>query len=281
MGRNVLVFFLLVIIVFCIGTDPNRAADFPQPEMVLIKSGTYTIGGKESNSTVNLSSFYIGKYEVTNAQYKAFCDATGTKYPEVPEIKNYITKYPDHPVIYVSYYDVVAYCNWLSKRNNLPIVFTIRGSRVTMNPQKKGYRLPTEAEWSASAAGGLIQKDFPWGDEDARDRANFNKYKGRIRRVSITWGIGPWKVGSCEKGKNGFGLYDMAGNVWEWVYDYAESPMPRGRNPMGKDTGTLRRIMGGGWWEYGQQYLRLNERGLPLGQGNSGKHLGFRVARKK
>ena len=205
-----------------IDTSSNTIIGKDGAEMVLIPAGEFLMGSNDGSSnekpvhTVYLDAFYIDKYEVTNAQYKKFMDATGHKAPAYwndPRFNN-----PTQPVVGVSWYDAKAYADWAEKR------------------------LPTEAEWEKSARGGLVGKKYPWGDKITHDDAN---YEG-------TGGKDIWEctspVGSFAP--NGYGLYDMAGNVWEWCADwydgnyYKVSPK---ENPKGPTSVDWRVIRGGSW----------------------------------
>lgn len=190
--------------------------------MVLISGGEFMMG-KNSTEDVNykpahlvkIDSFLMDQYEVTNAQYLKFCEATNHQLPEFWGMEEFKSgpEYPNVPVVGVSSFDAAKYAAWMGKR------------------------LPTEAEWEFAARGGLIDKSFPFGDKLDSTQANFGKkYKGVI------------EIG---KGKpNGYGLYDIAGNVWEWVSDfysenyYSESPVG---NPRGPKSGRFRVIRGGSW----------------------------------
>jgi len=198
--------------------EPSRI----QPKSpVLIAGGEFLMGDDSEGDhsprhRVVLDPFYIDAHEVTNAQYHAFCQATGHRLPEFWERSGFRCgpEYPDHPVVGVSWRDAVAYASWC------------------------GGRLPTEAEWEYAARGGLSGMDWPNGDSFDPSDANF-----KISELG-----GPVAVGSYPA--NGFGLCDMAGNVVEWVSDYhgadyyAWSPP---FNPQGPETGRFRVIRGGGW----------------------------------
>jgi sulfatase modifying factor 1 len=218
--------------------------------MVLILAGEFLMGsddglddGKPAH-TVYLDDFYMDKYEVTNAQYRKFMDATKHEAPEFWNDSDYNT--PNHPVVGVSWNDAVAYAEWAGKR------------------------LPTESEWEKSARGGLVGKKYPWGDTLTHDDANYYGTGGKDK----------WKytspVGSFDP--NGYGLYDMAGNVWEWCADwysnnyYANSPKS---NPKGPSSGLSRVLRGGSWYYFDDNALRVTSRdyGDPSSMNNS---VGFR-----
>jgi iron(II)-dependent oxidoreductase len=198
-------------------------------EMVLIPAGEFQMGDSldgMSNAlpvhTVYLDAFYIDIYEVTNAQYKKFMDATGYKAPTYWNLLDYWNdpnyNAPNNPVVGVSWYDAKAYADWAGKR------------------------LPTEAEWEKAARGGLVGKRYPWGDVLTYDDANYNGI-GLKDRWTYTSPVGSFAP-------NGYGLYDMAGNVWEWCADwydgsyYANSPKS---NPKGPDSGSYKVLRGGSW----------------------------------
>ena len=213
--------------------------------------------------TVSLDAFYIDIYEVTNAQYKKFVDANPEwqkgrieqKYHDGDYLKDWRgNNYPDskgnHPVAFVSWYAAMAYAKWTGKR------------------------LPTEAEWEKAARGGLVSKNYPWGDSITPLHAN--------RNTSNTTPVGSYDA-------NGYGLYDMAGNVCEWCLDeydwgfYKSSPR---LNPLGGKNSidqllsryTLvvsSRVHRGGSWAGTAGALRSAERAFNA-PSLTGKDLGFR-----
>ena len=216
--------------------------------MVLIPAGEFQMGdafneGESDERPVHivyLDAFYIDVYEVTNAQYQMFMEATGRETPRYWNDSRFNAS--SQPVVGVDWQDAVAYCQWAGKR------------------------LPTEAEWEKAARGGLVGKRYPWGDEIADNYANYNNTRG------------PIAVGNYVP--NGYGVHDMAGNVWEWCVDwevpdyYTISPK---RNPVALSTGVRKRIMRGGAYNSQPIYLRVASRGNSIPE-NRGGDLGFRCA---
>lgn len=222
-------------------------------EMVLVPAGEFQMGSNRGDiderpvHTVYLDAFYIDKYEVTNAQYRKFVSATGHPEPEI--WKNPIYNQPDQPIA-CTWYDAMAYAEWAGKR------------------------LPTEAEWEKAARGGLIGKRYPWGDDPAHGegqyRANYD-FLGHDSADKYGGYRETFPVGTFPP--NGYGLYDMAGNISEWCLDeyresfYASSPR---NNPLaGKALSVLladyknvktRRVYRGGAWDTYDNLIRCANR---------------------
>jgi formylglycine-generating enzyme required for sulfatase activity len=211
---------------------------------------------------VYLDSYRIDKYEVTNNEYARFTEASGHRKPfhwiggKVPSGQE------KSPVYNVTWDDAVAYCGFVGKR------------------------LPTEAEWERAARGGVEKSMYPWGAElgtRTRRRGGEESDSGgqpQPKRARFGFPNGPTAVGSFAS--NGFGLYDVIGNVWEWVADwydqnyYAVSP---DKNPQGPETGLYRVIRGGGWSDNDERILALHYRNF-TNQNLPSSTVGFRCASK-
>jgi formylglycine-generating enzyme required for sulfatase activity len=214
---------LLILLSLNYNGSGQSPGEEPPQDMLMIPGGSFWMGSEEGQSIASprhpvvLQSFYMDIHEVSNREYQKFCLATGHKYPEFWGMHVYKSgpDYPDHPVVGVSHFDASQYAEWAGKR------------------------LPTEAEWEYAARGGLEDLSYPYGDTADHTRSRFNDphaEKGPIKRATYL--------------PNDYGLYDMSGNVWEWVSDwfsdsyYSESLE---YNPAGPSTGTFRVFRGGGW----------------------------------
>lgn len=194
--------------------------------------------------TVTVSAFEIDVHEVTNRDYAEFVEASSTV--EAPYYWPDGRPPPDksdEPVANVTWKEADAYCRW------------------------RGKRLPTEAEWEKACRGGLLSQRYPWGDEDAADTlAHYDSVKG------------PKSV--CSYEGNGFGLCDMAGNVWEWTADlydrhyYRDGPSV---NPTGAVSGSYRVLRGGSWADV-PKFLTCSHRSYSRPQERS-PNIGIRCAR--
>jgi formylglycine-generating enzyme required for sulfatase activity len=235
-------------------TDSAKPAEAPTAK---IPEGAFGMGidglqGLEDERPfhlVRLEAYEMDLHEVTTARYAAFLRATNRRPPWLWESVD-LAIHGDRPVIGVDWHDADAYCRWAGKR------------------------LPTEAEWE-KAARGTDGRSFPWGNQQPTpELANF----ALGARFSYSQALMP--VGRYEKGKSAYGVYEMAGNVWEWVQDwydgsyYEHSPE---RNPQGPDTGQLKVLRGGSWSELPKYLLTYGRFKLPPETLNS--YTGFRCAK--
>ncbi len=213
---------------------PSKGKD--RAPMVEIPSGSFPMGvppgdrdgGRDEypRHEVLLDTFWIDQFEVTNGRYIEFVKSAGHRVPQNPtnptrnlwQGDSITESLTDRPVINVDWFDADAYCKWVGKR------------------------LPTEAEWE-KAAKGTSDRRFPWGNvEPTAKHLNYNqRWIGEKTLMP---------VGSSEAGKSPYGVYDVVGNVWEWVNDwydaryYEKSPS---KNPTGPQEGTKKVIRGAGW----------------------------------
>ena len=222
----------------------------PPPEgMVSIPGGTNS--GTDPDFGVyslTVNSFYMDSTEVTKAQWDTvytWAISHGYSFDNAGS-----GKASNHPVHTVNWYDCVKWCNARSEMDGRAPCYTVSGSvyktgqsSPDCNFDANGYRLPTNDEWEYAARGGLSSKRFPWGDTIAHNRANYYSSTSYSYDVSDTRGYHPdyddggypytSPVGSFAP--NGYGLYDMAGNMWEWC---------------NTTSGSYRGIRGGSWSYY-------------------------------
>ena len=191
------------------GKAPASMAYVPPGEFIMGSNERWDDEAPEHVSSTG--AFYIDLKEVTNSDYKRFVDATQRTPPFHWPDGNLPKGKENHPVVYVSWFDANEYCGWAGKR------------------------LPTEQEWEKAARGeeGLI---YPWGNEWSLNKSN-NPYKHST---------GTEPVGSYPEGRSPYGLYDLSGNVWEWVDSYY---LPHPGNPVTRaEYGEDKRVLKGGSW---------------------------------
>jgi len=231
-----------------------------EPEIILIPAGDFLMGtdpakdkdardDEQPQHTLHLPDYYIARTPITNAQYAVFVKATDHELPMNWKRRRPPSGKEDHPVVYVSWYDAVVYCNWLAELTSKP------------------YRLPSEAEWE-KAARGTDGRIYPWGDEWHSERCN-----------SAEAGPGDTtSVRAYPAGASPYGVLDMAGNVWEWTrslwgqsqekpdFGYPYHPGD-GREDL-EAGGDVRRVLRGGALCTGERTVRCASR--------SGYDLNFR-----
>ena len=276
--------FLLSTYLFQMTLGPETPTS---PEMVRVKAGTFQMGDEAGDlwqgcrpvHTVLLTyDYWIGKYEVTFAEYDEFCSETGRRLPD-----DYGWGRGSRPVVDVNWQDAASYCNWLSEREGLRPAYNDDGElidrdgRVTADITRvEGYRLPTEAEWEYAASGGheaLAGARFLYsGSNDIDEVAWYFDnsgdemvYRGDPLTVdyskhgaSLIQGKSTQPVG--QKKPNQLGVYDMSGNVWEWCHDwYGNYTGDSKTNPTGPPAGHVR-VMRGGSWIFGANDCRVGSR---------------------
>jgi len=258
-------------------------SDAVYPQVARIPAGEFMMGADDGEEDerpahrVYLDEFCIGVYPVTNDQYAAFARETNYRLPAVRQLPRIVT--PDqeqlfrelaspyvwragdppgdrglHPVTLVTIEDALAYCEWLARKTGQPV------------------RLPTEAEWERAARGGVDRLRYPWGDEIHPDRANF-LWDPLAKPLRGTQPVGTYP-------SNGYNLYDIIGNVWEWVSDWYQPDIyaePVRRNPRGPATGMLRVLRGGSWVVHDHRMLRTSYR-HKVPPDTYAYSIGFRVA---
>ncbi|MBN2506648.1 MAG: SUMF1/EgtB/PvdO family nonheme iron enzyme [Verrucomicrobia bacterium] len=246
--------------------------------VVLIPPGSFTMGncmdpgeGWDDELPVHsvyVSAFYMDRYEVTKAlwdEVKGWNGGNGYSYDYAGS-----GKAANHPVHSINWYDAVKWCNARSQKEGfapcyytdaaLTVIYKTGQVAPYVNWNANGYRLPTEAEWEKAARGGVAGHRFPWSDTDTiqHSRGNYESVVHYSYDTSPTRGFHPTFNDGVEPysspvgyfAANGYGLYDMAGNMWEWCWDwysssyYSSSP---GTDPRGPSTGSIRAFRGGAW----------------------------------
>jgi len=247
--------------------------------MVLVEKGSFTMGDtwgdgssdeKPTHKVTFTYDFHIGKYEVTFEEYDVFCEATGKSKPSDSGWGR-----GQRPIINVSWNDSIAYCNWLSEKEGLPVAYDDKGNfldkngNITTDPSMvMGYRLPTEAEWEYAAKGGKNNDSFTYSGSEKADEVAW--YKSNSEGKTQTVGL---------KKPNTLGIYDMSGNVWEWCSDwYGGYSSSAQTNPYNSTAGSGRVRRGGSWYSDATN-IRVADRNYYLPTNIGSDLLGFRICR--
>lgn len=239
-------------------TESDDFVDGQGVPMRFVPAGEFEMGSNTSSynedspaHTVYLDDYYIDTYEVTNARYASCVDAGVCQPPQESSSATRSKYYGDsdfdnYPVIYVDWDMAVTYCEW------------------------RGAHLPTEAQWE-KAARGTDGRSYPWGESIDAIYANYNYSIGDTTAV-----------GNYEDGKSPFGLFDMSGNVWEWVADWFSEtyyPASPSSNPTGPESGQYRGLRGGSWLNE-EEFVHTYTRGWNQLEYFQYVDFGFRCARE-
>ena len=275
--------------------------------MALIPVGSFTMGDNldgESDAqltNVTISAFYMDTNLVTYGLWTNvyhYATNVGYNFVNAGAGKSGAGNQSVQPVQTVDWYDVVKWCNARSQQAGLaPVYYTDAGltqvytngetDAVYPNWTANGYRLPTEAEWEKAARGGASGQRFPWGNTISETNANYDS------GINYAYDLGPAGYNSIglvggspytspvgSFAPNGYGLYDMCGNVWEWCWDWYGTPygQPTTTNPTGAASGSNRVLRGGSW--YGNANLmRCANRYGDAAPSNTYSDVGFRCMR--
>lgn len=243
-----------------------------RPEMVVVPGGKFQMGSPKEETghdndeqlhEVSVSSFAISRTEVTQGEFAA---VMGTRPFERSECSPAGIG-ADLPALCVTWEEAVEYCNRLSAMENLTPAYAIEGGEVRWNREADGYRLPTEAEWEYGARAGTTAPYLTGSTEE--DLARGAWYSANSNRRTHPVG---------QREPNPWGLYDVLGNVWEWVWDrYGDYETSPRRDPRGPDGGVDRVIRGGSWYD-DPLNARVAHRHW-VEPSSRGRSLGFRLAR--
>jgi formylglycine-generating enzyme required for sulfatase activity len=256
------------------GLNASQIVAFTSPaSMAFVPAGVFTMGDTLDGDSIArpvanvfVSAFFMDVNLISYAQWQgiyAWAVSHGYQFDHLGS-----GKAPNHPVQTVTWYDVVKWNNARSQKAGLtPAYYLDAGltevytngnvDAVYVNWSANGYRLPTEAEWEKAARGGLIGQRFPWGNIISENLANYDG------STSYPYDLGPNGVNAnFESGgypytspvgsflPNGYGLYDMAGNVVEWCWDWYAPTLSGGSNPHGPNSGLFRTYRGGFWGNF-------------------------------
>jgi formylglycine-generating enzyme required for sulfatase activity len=275
-----------------IARTPSTIKAKPGLELKLMPIGRYTMGsprrepGRRANEAqrdVELKrAFYMGVREVTNGEYRKYKSdhKSGIAGQNSLDLDN-------QPVVSITWQEAAAFCNWLSEQDGLQPAYKKDGdSLVPATPMTNGYRMPTDAEWEwvARHAGAGKFRRYPWGDA-LPVTPNSGNYADRTANVLLQDVIPDYDDGyiaSAPVGKfppNTLGLYDVGGNVAEWIHDYYAVSVDASQaavDPLGPAQGKPHVVRGASWRQSNVTDLRLSARDFSDSQRND---IGFRVAR--
>ena len=238
-----------------VGTDHKEVSD----NYVLIKGGSFLMGSPETENwrgndetqhKVTVADFYIGPYEITQAEYRKVMGKNPSTFAG-----------EELPIENISYLEALNFANKKSEIEGLTPVYTVSGQTVTWNRSANGYRLPTEAEWEYACRAGTTT---PFNAEHSLDAGEANFYghypyeieENYFDDSALTAKPGEYRMTTVAVGSfapNAWGLYDMHGNVNEWCFDiYGAYDTDKNDNPYGEESGTRHVYRGGGWNDFGK-----------------------------
>ena len=233
--------------------------------MSVIPTGPFQMGAEVAGSspvhTVNVSKFVIDRYEVSKTLWDTVRNWAITRNYNLPAGSSFAG--PLQPVHSVNWYDAIKWCNARSEMEGIaPVYYLDVGLRTV-------YRSPTEAEWEKAARGGYYGQEYPWPENISINPGNANYIDSQMGQTTA--------VSSYPA--NGYGIYNISGNVWEWCWDYYGAYLAGNQtDPQGVSQGNARVIRGGGW-DNADNFCRVFSRisnGTPTSRGNS---IGFRTVR--
>ena len=260
-----------------------EATDMQVPEnFVLIKGGSFQMGSPDSEAwrsadetqhLVTVSDFYMSKYELTQKEYEEITGKNPSNF-----------KGDRLPLENISWLDAVAYCNARSEKDGLTPVYTIDDQNVSWDRSANGYRLPTEAEWEYACRAGTITPFYMENSPSAEDANYYGHYPYEIEENYFSQENLEVKPGEYRQttvpvdsfSENPYGLYNMHGNVSEWVWDYySEYSTEAQTDPAGPASGTLRVYRGGGWNDFAKNMRSAYRATLEQNKGSF--NLGIRL----
>lgn len=306
--------FLRIYIFIIIFFNISLLYCFEDNEFMYIDGGSFFIGSDSGRyedeyplKEVILNSFYISRYETTYGKWNTiyiWALTNGYDFDNIGQngsdvYWNAFDDSYDYPVVGINWYDVVKWCNAISEFYRLTPCYYMESSKTNIYRNgiiklgssfvdwtSEGYRLPTEAEWEYAARGG-VNSEYFWG-EDIYEAGNYANIADKsVKLVISNWNIidtydgflGTSLVGTLEP--NGYGIYDMIGNVWEWCFDiYGKYRNNAVRNPKGATSGNLKVFRGSSFENYGIDNLRVSKRMAEYPYFRE-VYLGFRVVRSR
>ena len=274
--RRILIALLLIAV---------SSIAFSYDDLILVEKGAFMMGDiwgvgasdeKPTHKVIFDYDFYIGKYEVTLSEYSLFLEAKGqTRASETvaPEMK-------ELPVTNVTWWDAIAYCNWLSEMEGLAVAYRLLGEpeegqlldsegKITTDVANVvGYRLPTEAEWEFAARGGILSRGFIYSGSDDPDQVAWHPSNSGGEAQDVG-----------KKVPNELGIFDMSGNVWEWCSDWHALYSDSERINPYVSSGILKPVRGA---SFGDEVTcsRVSYRGYVYPD-NANDFFGFRVCRRE